>query len=291
MIILFLIGQGACSLHKPADVVPPVAKVPPHELPPDPVPRVEPRSRYGNPSSYVVFGKRYYTLPSSHGFTERGIASWYGKKFHGRRTSSGETYNMYAMTAAHTRLPLPTYAQVTNLKNGRQVVVRVNDRGPFHQNRVIDLSYSAAAKLGIIREGTGLVEVRAIDPLNYRIAQTHKKTGKENASVKQSADEVPQAHIVSHQVKDPQQYATITSTAGPRVFVQVGAFGDRANADQLLNQLNSLNLGVITISSVIKDAKELHRVRIGPLSTVQSADDTVAKLSDMGMIEHRVVIE
>ena len=290
VIVLLLIGQSACSLHKPAEVVSPGTK-PSRELPPDPVPRVEPRSRYGNPSSYVVFGKRYYTLPSSHGFTERGIASWYGKKFHGRRTSSGETYNMYAMTAAHTRLPLPTYAQVTNLKNGRQVVVRVNDRGPFHQNRVIDLSYSAAAKLGIIKEGTGLVEVRALDPLNYQVAQIPKKKVKENVSAKQTADKKPQAQVISHQLEDPQQQVIVSSAEAPRVFVQVGAFGDRANANQLLNQLNNLNLGVITISSVIKDAKELHRVRIGPLSTVQSADDTVAKLNDMSIIEHRVVIE
>jgi rare lipoprotein A len=289
--VLLVIVQSACSIHKQAEVVSPVAKLPPQELPPDPVPRVEPRSRYGNPSSYIVFGKRYYTFPSSHGFSERGIASWYGKKFHGRKTSSGEVYDMYAMTAAHTQLPLPTYVQVTNLKNSRQVIVRVNDRGPFHNNRVIDLSYSAAARLGIIKEGTGLVEIRALDPLNYRVVQTSKSQTKENANIKKTSIRKSQSKVVAHQVEEPQEQAVVARTADPKVFVQVGAFGDRANANQLSQQLNGLNLGVITISSVIQDAKELHRVRIGPLETVQSADDTVAKLYDMGMKKHRVVIE
>lgn len=131
---------------------------------PDAVPKHEKRTRAGNPRTYVVRGKRYYVLNSSSGFVQRGIASWYGKKFHGRKTSNGETYNMYAMTAAHKTLPIPTYVQVTNLDNGKQVVVRVNDRGPFHANRIIDLSYSAAKKLDIVGHGTGRVEVRAIEP-------------------------------------------------------------------------------------------------------------------------------
>ena len=132
---------------------------------PDAVPKPEPRSRYGNPESYEVNGQHYYVLESSSGYFERGTASWYGEKFHGRRTSSGERYDMYAMTAAHRTLPLPTYVQVTNLRNGRSVVVRVNDRGPFHDNRLIDLSYVAAAKLDMLESGTAPVEVRAIDPL------------------------------------------------------------------------------------------------------------------------------
>ncbi|MBS1202167.1 MAG: rare lipoprotein, partial [Chromatiaceae bacterium] len=130
----------------------------------DAVPRVEPRAKYGNMASYVVRGKRYHTKESSAGHVERGLASWYGKQFHGRKTSSGERYDMYAMTAAHKTLPLPTYARVTNLENGRSAVVKVNDRGPFHGPRVIDLSYSAAQKLGVVQKGTAMVEVRAIDP-------------------------------------------------------------------------------------------------------------------------------
>ena len=281
--MLLLLFLGACSTHRPSVVSPPLVKKPPRELPPDPIPRVEPRSKYGNPSSYVVFGKRYYTLPSSHGFVERGIASWYGKKFHGKRTSSGEPYDMYAMTAAHTQLPLPTFVQVRNLKNGKTVVVRVNDRGPFHDNRVIDLSYSAATKLGIIREGTGLVEIRALDPMNYKVAQKSNAVSKQTTTHKEiSADS---------EINGARQLNTEVAENVPQVFIQVGAFSERTNANQLLNQLNSLNLGKIFISSIVFEEKELHRVRIGPLSTVQLADDTVSRLSNMGMSEHRVVIE
>jgi rare lipoprotein A len=131
---------------------------------PDAVPRVEPRSRYGNPPFYEVFGKRYYVLSSSSDYVERGVASWYGPGFHTVRTSTGDSYDMYGMSAAHKTLPLPAYVRVTNLQNGRSVVVRVNDRGPFVGNRIIDLSYTAAAKLDMLRNGTAFVEVRALDP-------------------------------------------------------------------------------------------------------------------------------
>ena len=131
---------------------------------PDAVPRVEPRSRSGNPPFYDVFGKRYYVLSTNIGYVERGVASWYGPGFHKVRTSTGDTYDMYAMSAAHKTLPLPAYARVTNLQNGRSVVVRINDRGPFVGNRIIDLSYSAAVKLDMVRNGTAFVEVRSIDP-------------------------------------------------------------------------------------------------------------------------------
>lgn len=131
---------------------------------PDAVPRVEPLSKSGNPESYQVRGRRYYTQKTSAGHVERGLASWYGKQFHGRKTSSGERYDMYAMTAAHKTLPLPSYVRVTNMENGRTAVVKVNDRGPFHGPRVIDLSYSAAKKLGVVQKGTAMVELRALDP-------------------------------------------------------------------------------------------------------------------------------
>lgn len=128
----------------------------------DAVPRQEPRARYGNHSPYTVLGKTYTVMDSAAGYRETGIASWYGSKFHGRRTSSGEPYDMHLATAAHKRLPLPTYAEVTNLENGRKVVVKVNDRGPFHPDRIIDLSYAAAIKLGMDQTGTARVDVRAI---------------------------------------------------------------------------------------------------------------------------------
>jgi rare lipoprotein A len=141
-----------------------------HEIPanvaltPNPEVRDEPKSRYGNPSSYEVFDQRYFVLDKAEGYRERGGASWYGKKFHGRRTSSGEPYDMYEMTAAHRTLPLPSYVRVTHLGNGRSAIVRVNDRGPFHEDRIIDLSYAAAARLGITEAGHAPVEVEALAP-------------------------------------------------------------------------------------------------------------------------------
>lgn len=133
-------------------------------LTPDPEVRDEPKSRYGNPASYEVFGERYFVLDRAAGYRERGRASWYGKKFHGRRTSSGEPYDMYEMTAAHRTLPLPSYVRVTHLGNGRSAIVRVNDRGPFHEDRIIDLSYAAAARLGMTDAGHAPVEVEALAP-------------------------------------------------------------------------------------------------------------------------------
>lgn len=304
--MLVLLVLGACStLRNPAADGPPVDYQPVKNLPADAVPRQEPLSKYGNPPSYVVFGKTYHTLTSSQGFVQRGIASWYGKKFHGRRTSSGEPYDMYGMTAAHTQLPLPTYVQVTNLKNGKQVVLRVNDRGPFHGNRVIDLSYTAAMKLDIVKQGTGLVEVRALDPRNYRLVENQDVSANETVSKQvdssQNIDinkEAPavmsasESEIVMQSAEYTHEDSVITvSNHGPQVFVQVGAFGERENAAELKNQLSELNLGEVTISSIVQDSKQLHRVRIGPLATVQSADDTVNELNSMGMSDHRVVIE
>jgi len=130
---------------------------------PDAVPRPEPLHKYAN-RPYEVFGKKYVPLASVQPFSQRGVASWYGKKFHGQKTSSGETYDMYKMTAAHPTLPIPSYARVTNLSNGRSVVVRVNDRGPFHNNRIMDLSYAAAYKLGYIGAGSAQVQIDAIVP-------------------------------------------------------------------------------------------------------------------------------
>lgn len=132
---------------------------------PDAKPKLEPLSRYGNPATYEVFGKTYHVLKKTqHGDTQKGMASWYGTKFHGRRTSSGEPYDLYSMTAAHKNLPLPTYVSVKNLKNNREIIVKVNDRGPFVGDRIIDLSYAAAKKLGVFEHGTAPVSVTVIDP-------------------------------------------------------------------------------------------------------------------------------
>lgn len=163
--LIGLVGLlGGCSSQGPTYVGSRDPKLGNPDEIPDAVPRLEPKSKYGNMDSYVVRGRRYYTKDSSDGHVERGVASWYGPYFHRRKTSSGERYDMYAMTAAHKTLPLPTYARVTNIENGRSAVVKINDRGPFHGPRIIDLSYAAATKLGVVRKGTAMVEVRAIDP-------------------------------------------------------------------------------------------------------------------------------
>jgi len=135
----------------------------------DVVPKYEALSAQGNPVSYVVMGRKYYTLRTRDGYDEQGLASWYGTKFHGRHTSNGEVYNMYAMTAAHKTLPLPAYVHVTNLDNGKEIIVRVNDRGPFHEGRIIDLSYAAASRLDMMHSGTARVRVRSIAPPNTNV--------------------------------------------------------------------------------------------------------------------------
>ena len=235
---------------------------------PDAVPRHEPRSRYGNPDSYVVYGKRYHVMKSAHGYVERGIASWYGTKFHGRRTSSGEPYDMYAMTAAHKTLPLPTYERVTNLKNGRSVVVKVNDRGPFHDNRLIDLSYVAAKKLGIVATGTGLVEVRAIIPgepeAPVRTASRHRHGGTAPGGA---------------------------PVAEPGLYLQVGAFASRHNAERLGARLRDMLPSAIHIQEGYSRQRRVFRVRIGPLAGVEEADRLAEHLSRRGLGTPQVVID
>ena len=242
------------------------------------IPRAEPKSKYGNPSSYVVFGRRYYVLPSSQGYKEQGIASWYGTKFHGRRTSSGETYDMYAMTAAHKTLPLPTYARVTNKRNGRSIIVRINDRGPFHRNRIIDLSYTAATKLGIITRGTGLVEVEALDPRNYSAVPKKPKPSKR----------------VIVDVAEPESETSTKSAVNEKevgIFVQIGAFRQRENAQKLRAQFAALNVGKIAVHKAVLEETPIYKVRIGPLDTVAQADKTVEKLTELGHQDYKIVFE
>lgn len=227
---------------------------------PDAVPRNEPHSQYGNPASYVVQGQRYYVMNEAQGYVERGIASWYGRKFHGHRTSSGEPYNMYAMTAAHTRLPLPSYVQVTNLQNHRTVVVRVNDRGPFHPNRIIDLSYAAAKKLGITAKGTGMVEVRAIGPeQNLTVAK--------NTSREQSL-----------------------ADAEFQLYLQVGAFVSRSNAERLEQQLRT-RYTKLPVNAGYNAENNVYRVRIGPLASVAEADRLAEALSRDGFATPHIVVD
>lgn len=245
---------------------------------PDAVPRAEPRSRGGNPGTYVVLGKRYYTLPHSKGFVQRGIASWYGRKFHGRRTSNGEVYDMYTMSAAHKRLPIPTYVEVTNLENGRRVVVRVNDRGPFHENRIIDLSYAAASRIGMLGKGTALVEIRAIDPNPRRATPTR----------------VAQAPV--QRTPPPPQPATKTGAAtgvapAPRIFLQAGAFGNSDNADRMRRRLEQGLTRSVRVVPIAAASGPVHRVQVGPLASVEIADQVADQMHRLGVSEPMVVID
>ena len=234
---------------------------------PNAVPRAEPRSRYGNPASYVVYGKRYHTLSSSKGYKERGLASWYGTKFHGKRTSSGEPYDLYGMTAAHKTLPLPTYVEVTNLGNDRTVVVKVNDRGPFHDERLIDLSYTAAVKLGIVGHGTGKVEVAAIDTETLT-------TG--SAAVAVTAPVAP----------DP-----LTHQGDSVIYLQVGAFSSRENAERLQQKIRSENIGAVRIVENTGENGTFYRVQVGPLADDAEVDRVAHSLETLGIEESRVIVQ
>ena len=254
---------AACAAPRPAtDSAPRTG--PPNRLPGDAVPRQEPRSRYGNGPTYEVWGQKYQVMASSHGYQERGVASWYGKKFHGRMTSSQEPYDMYAMTAAHKSLPLPTYVQVRNLKNNKTVVVRVNDRGPFVHNRLIDLSYSAALKLDMVRDGTSLVEVTAI-----------------------SYDDPP---------RSARREAPVRSVAAPAdssdsIFVQVGAFGDPTNARRRYRMLRESGIDAAFVHEDESTSPPLYRVRIGPIANVLQYDSIVEDLQQLGITESHLVTE
>lgn len=218
---------------------------------PNATPKAEPRSKYGNPPSYKVNGKRYYVLKSSKGYQQRGIASWYGYKFHNNRTSSGDPYDMFKMTAAHPTLPIPSYVRVTNLENGKQIVVRVNDRGPFHKNRIIDLSYVAAKKLDIIKTGTGVVEVQALDPRHYAAT--------------------------------PSRNNHIASNAHPSVFLQIGAFSDQGNAKSLIRRVAYLTSAPVRIVRSDLNAAPIFKVRIGPLQNVDEVDTIKDRIETAGL--------
>lgn len=228
----------------------------------DAVPRVEPKSRGGNKSPYTVFGKQYYVMPTAAGYVATGTASWYGRKFHGHKTSNGEVYDMYKMSAAHKSLPLPTYLKVTNVANNRQVIVRVNDRGPFHGNRMIDLSYAAASKLDMLSKGTANVRVEAIDPRAWQ------NTGAVVAS---------------------SSSATQPSIAGR--YLQVGAYSTRSAAEFVESQLRPLitNLAVIIRPVTNSQGHVLHRVQVGPLKSTTSLSSLIQQVEQMGYPNPRIV--
>ena len=219
-------------------------------------PREEPRARSGNPPFYEVAGKRYVVLESAAGYSERGVASWYGPNFHGGRTATGETYDMNAMTGAHPTLPLPTWVQVTNLQNGRSVVVRLNDRGPFSKNRIIDLSRAAAEQLDMLRTGTAMVEVRSL------------------AAGGGPAAPVPAAPPVTS-----------------RFFAQAGAFADEDNAKRLAERLRDADVGEVAISESQGDGRRLYRVRVGPVADIGEFDSMMERLRQAGVADARLVLD
>jgi rare lipoprotein A len=225
----------------PRNPPPDLAKVP------EPVPRIEPRSKYGNASPYEVFGKKYYVMPNPTGYSESGRASWYGAKFHGRPTSSGEPYDMYRLTAAHRSLPIPCYVRVTNLDNNKSVIVRVNDRGPFHSERLIDLSYAGAVKLGFANQGTARVRVELVD-------------GTDQLPAVVAAREPPA-------IRPPSPGAV--AVAAPQLFLQAGAFSNQAGAERLRGQLRSIVGEAVHVDR--KGSDGFYRVRIGPISAMSEA--------------------
>jgi rare lipoprotein A len=280
---------------------PPILAAPlPPDAVPDAVPRIEPRSRNGNPPFYDVFGKRYYVLSSSVGYWERGVASWYGPGFHKERTSTGEPYDMYGMTAAHRTLPLPAYVRVTNLQNGRSVVVRVNDRGPFVGNRIIDLSYTAAAKLDMLRNGTAMVEVRTIDasaPPPVITAQAAEPA----AAPPATAGLMPSAVAATPVSAATAPTVTTGAPAGtesggsahptPALFVQAGAFADPANAERLAEKLRGGSFGTVFVRDDQIAGRRMFRVRIGPVPDVAEFDRVVAALEQAGISDAHLALD
>ncbi len=218
-----------------------------HEIP-DAVPVSVKPSKYGNPGSYAVFGKTYYVMDSAEGFKQKGIASWYGNKFHGQRTSSGEEYNMYAMTAAHKTLPIPAFVEVTNIDNGRKAIVKVNDRGPFHAGRIIDLSYAAATKLGVAQTGTANVTIRVI---TSEADKNRRRSG---------------------------TFVESPVTESDKLYVQVAAFSTEENALQHLGELQGEGFNDVRLHIESKKGKAVYRVRIGPLPTEYVAKKVLSQL-------------
>ncbi len=270
------------------------------------VPRYEPRSRNGNPPFYDVMGKRYFVLSSSVGYVERGVASWYGPGFHRVRTSTGEPYDMYAMTAAHKTLPIPAYVRVTNLQNGRSIVVRVNDRGPFVGNRIIDLSYTAAYKLDMLRNGTAMVEVRSLEPAANAplLAQATAPTRAADAAplaapltatpltaTPLAAEAAPAANPPPSANADASGGAVSTVPVPRALFIQAGAFSDPNNAGRLLEKLRGGGYGKVFVRDNEIAGRRMYRVRIGPVPDVAEYDRIVAALERAGINDAHLALD
>jgi rare lipoprotein A len=256
--IAFSALLAGCATAPPSQPAPPagatVASVP--AQPPQSPAAGSPPDTAGNPPFYDVMGERYHVLPQRAGYTEQGVASWYGREFHGRRTSSGEVYDMYGFTAAHKTLPLPTTARVTSLTTGKSIVVRINDRGPFKKGRLIDLSYGAARELGFLSAGTDVVQVQALA---------------EPAGSGPSLAEAP--------------------ATARMMYVQVGAFSERQNAEDLGHRLRQQGLGNVVIRYDASAGPGLYRVRIGPVANAGEYDAVVSRVTRLNVGTPRLVTE
>ena len=303
------VGMAACFSARPRPEIPrPTAAPepgtpPPAQSAPDVVPRIEPRSRTGNPPFYDVLGKRYFVLSSSVGYVERGVASWYGPGFHKVRTSTGEIYDMYGMSAAHKTLPLPAYVRVTNLQNGRSIVVRVNDRGPFVGNRIIDLSYTAASKLDMLRNGTAMVEVRSLDgaPVPAPAPET-PITAADSAPVAapliasplettSPTATSPAAAVAGSAVAGAPAAQVVQVAVPAALFIQAGAFSDPKNAERLVEKLRGGGYGKIFVRDNEIAGRRMYRVRIGPVPNVAEFDRIVAALARVGVHDAHLALD
>jgi rare lipoprotein A len=240
-----------------------------------------------------VLGKRYYVLSSSAAYLERGVASWYGPGFHKVRTSTGEVYDMYGMTAAHKTLPLPANVRVTNLQNGRSVVVRVNDRGPFVGNRIIDLSYTAASRLDMLHNGTAMVEVRALDSPAAAPdpAATLLSASPASSSSGQAGAGAASAGAASAGAGTGEPAPAPTAAARTVLFVQAGAFADPANAERLAAKLRGGGYGKIFVRDDIIAGRKMYRVRVGPVPDVPEFDRIVAALERSGVHDAHLALD
>lgn len=327
-LLLLSVLLAACSS---GPTQPQIADIPPLQ------PHEEPPARTGNPRTYEVFGNTYTVSGTSEGYREQGIASWYGEKFHGRRTSSGPPFDMYAVSAAHKSLPIPTYVRVTNLRNQRSLVVKVTDRGPFVGNRIIDLSYAAAAKLGMVEDGLAPVEVEALKPYQYlpgfpydnplgMIADAtipaqrdqapplpQSVTGLRFAQQEQPRPITENVQLATYRYAEPPpaQPVTLTATSHPpraptpaepslppyatrsplatrqQLYLQVGAFGLRSNAEELRHRL----MDYLPYDITVMGDTNLHRVKIGPLGRDANLDTLSRNLSELGLEAIHVVLE
>lgn len=308
----------AGGLYKPGVPDSTPDHVPDVDAIPEPEVTREPRSTVGNRPTYTVLGKKYKVIDNPKGYVERGTASYYGQKFHGRRTSNLEVYDMYAFSAAHKTLPLPSFARVTNLDSGKSVVVRVNDRGPFHDGRLIDLSYAAAVKLGITQRGTGRVEVRALmpgddaptyaaEPASPVAAPAAKPASAMDRLVaaipvaSASAGELPPGVRIATGKPtvlsgDAGKFAAAVATAqaapapvpalpveagGGDVVFQVASFTARANADRALTRLREAGIDAARITDASANGQTIWRLRVGPLQATQ-APELAARIAGLG---------